>query len=80
MNSTASQPEAARWLAENGPKELERLFRAIVFHPSAPILLADDEGHYQEASTGATKLLGAKREEILGRGLGDFAAPGDKLK
>lgn len=73
MNSTASQPEAARWLAENGPKELERLFRAIVFHPSAPILLADDEGHYQEASTGATKLLGAKREEILGRGLDDFA-------
>ena len=75
MPSTASQPQAARWLAENGPIELERLFRAIVFHPSAPILLADDQGRYQEASTGATKLLGLKREEILGRGLDDFAPP-----
>jgi formate hydrogenlyase transcriptional activator len=75
VNSPASRPEAARWLAENGPAELERLFRAIVFHPSAPILLADDEGRYREASSGATKLLGWKREEILGRGLDDFAIP-----
>ena len=75
MNSMASQPKTARWLSENGPKELEHLFRAIVFHPSTPILLANDEGHYQEASSGATKLLGVKREEILGRSLDDFAAP-----
>ena len=73
MPSTASQSQAARWLAENGPIELERLFRAIVFHPSAPILLADDQGRYQEASTGATKLLGLKREEILGRHLVELA-------
>lgn len=26
-----SQPQAQRWLAENGPKELELLFRAIVY-------------------------------------------------
>ncbi len=75
MNSMASQPKTDRWLFENGPKELEQLFRAIVFHPSTPILLANDEGHYQEASSGATKLLGVKREEILGRSLDDFAAP-----
>jgi len=62
LNSTASLPQSARWLAENGPKELERLFRAIVFHPCAPILLADDDGHYQEATSGATKLLGRNRE------------------
>jgi PAS domain S-box-containing protein len=71
----ASRPQSARWLADNGPKELERLFRAIVFHPYAPILLADDDGHYREASTGATKLLGLNREEIVGRKLDDFAEP-----
>jgi len=78
MSSTASPPQSARWLAENGPKELERLFRAIVFHPYAPILLADDDGHYREASSGATKLLGLKRDEILGRKLDDFAEPSVK--
>src|ERR1017187_2007912 len=32
------QSSAARWLVENGPRELELLFRAIVYHPSVPIL------------------------------------------
>jgi PAS domain S-box-containing protein len=75
VNSTASQPQSARWLAENGPKELESLFRAIVFHPSAPILIADNDRRYREASTGASKLLGLPRQEIIGRSLDDFAVP-----
>jgi PAS domain S-box-containing protein len=75
VKSTASQPQSARWLAENGPKELELLFRAIVFHPSAPILIADDDRRYREASTGASKLLGLPRQEIIGRSLDDFAIP-----
>jgi formate hydrogenlyase transcriptional activator len=74
----ASQPRAAHWLAENGPKELELLFRAIVFHPSVPILLTDNDRQYREASVGASKLLGLPRENIIGRTLDDFAEPSFK--
>jgi formate hydrogenlyase transcriptional activator len=74
----ASQPPATRWLAENGAKELEALFRAFVFHPSEPILLADNDRRYLEASVGASKLLGLPREKIIGRSLDDFAEPSFK--
>jgi formate hydrogenlyase transcriptional activator len=74
----ASQPQVAGWLAENGPKELEGLFRAIVFHPSVPLLLADNDRHNLEASVGASKLLGLPREKIIGRSLDDFAEPNFK--
>ncbi len=61
------------WLLENGPRELESLFRAIVYHPAALILLADDDRQYREASRGARKLLGLSREQIIGRRLEEFA-------
>src|ERR1700694_5451585 len=71
-------PAAARWLVENGPRELELLFRAIVYHPSSPILIADDDGNSRDASIGVGKLLGLSRDKIIGRPVGDFAPPGSK--
>jgi PAS domain S-box-containing protein len=68
----SSQPRATGWLVENGPRELELLFRAIVFQPSARILLTDDDRPYQEASAGAAKLPGLSQEKIIGRTLDDF--------
>ena len=78
MSSAASLLQGNSWLTENGPKELELLFRAIVFNPSTPLLLTDDDRHHQEASVGASKLLGLPRENIIGRSLDDFAAPAIK--
>jgi PAS domain S-box-containing protein len=74
----ASRPEAARWLIENGPKELERSFWTIIYGSSAPILIADDDRICREISFGAIKLLGFPREEIIGRSVDDFADPSYK--
>ena len=41
MSSVGSQ-SARSWLAENGPKELEFLLRAVIYHPSDPISITDD--------------------------------------
>ena len=75
MASSSKGPQslAAQWLVENGPRELELLFRAIVFHPPAPILITDDDGNPKEASVGVGKLLGLTRDEIIGRPVDDFA-------
>ena len=63
---------ATPWLMENGPRELEKLFRAVVFYPSSPILVVDDDGQYRDASVGAAKLLGVPREKLIGQQIGDF--------
>ena len=68
----------SRWLIENGPRELELLFRAIIYHPSAPILITDDEGKSRDASAGAGKLLGQPREKIIGRAVDEFVDAGVK--
>ncbi len=78
MKSTAAQRRAIHWLAEHGPKELEPLFRAIVFHPITPVLLVDNDRRYVEASIGASRLLGLPREKIIGHSLDDFTGPSFK--
>ena len=75
VQSAAAPPPTPRWLVENGPKELEQLFRAILYYPSEPILIADDDRQYLDASPGAGKLLGISRDEIIGRRIDDFAEP-----
>jgi len=78
MYSAGLESPAARWLVENGPRELEILFRAILYHPSTPILVTDGEGNSRDASVGVGKLLGLPREKIIGRPIDDFAQPGSK--
>ncbi|MBE0660308.1 MAG: sigma 54-interacting transcriptional regulator [Bryobacteraceae bacterium] len=63
---------------EHGPRELELLFRAIVYHPSVPILIADNDRNNHDASAGAARLLGLPRGKIIGQKLDDFADPGFK--
>jgi PAS domain S-box-containing protein len=78
LGCEVSQAHAADWLLENGPRELESLFRAIVYHPSVPILIADNERNYRDASAGAGKLLRLSREKIIGQRMDDFADPSFK--
>jgi PAS domain S-box-containing protein len=71
--SSGSAVASRSWLTENGPRELELLFRAIVYNRETPILIADEDRKYHDASVGAGKLLGISREKIIGRRLDDFA-------
>lgn len=80
MRSSALGSQSAGWLVENGPRELELLFRAIVYHPSAPILLTDDKGCSRDASVGVGRILGIPREKIVGRPIDEFALPDSKLQ
>lgn len=78
MASEISPAPVTNWLLEHGPRELELLFRTIVYHPSVPILIVDNERNSQDASVGAGKLLGLSRDQIIGHRMDDFAAAGSK--
>ena len=75
MYSAASRIQRNRWLTENGPAQLQLLFRAVVFRPTTPILIADNEGRYHAASVGAGRILGVPTDKIIGRRIDDFAQP-----
>jgi formate hydrogenlyase transcriptional activator len=66
VRSVAGQPQTIPWLVENGSRELELMFRAILCHPPEPILLADSGRHCADASAGASKLLGISRDKMIG--------------
>jgi PAS domain S-box-containing protein len=63
------------WLVENGLKELESLFRTVLYHPSQPILVLDSERTCLDANSGAGRLLGLLRDQMIGRKIDDFADP-----
>ncbi len=75
MNSAAEQPHNDRRLLESGSKQLELLFRAVVYQPAEPILVADNDRNYRDVSCGAGKLFGLPRHSIIGRKIDDFAEP-----
>lgn len=76
--ASALRSGAAGWLAEDGPRELELLLRCIIYHPSKPLLILDNQRHCQDASIGAAKLLGMSRSKIIGRRLDEFVDVGFK--
>jgi PAS domain S-box-containing protein len=75
MNSGASPPQAAGWLAENGPRQLEQLCRLIVSLPANPILIADNAATCRDANSAARKLFGLSRDEIVGCPIADLMDP-----
>jgi len=72
----ASVHQQFSWLVENGLKELQLLFRAVLYHPSESILIADGERICRDANSAAGRLLGVTRDQIMGRRIDDFTEPG----
>ena len=75
MNSAASMHEPSGWLVEDGLRELEQLFRAVLSHQSEPILIVDDDRHCVYASSGASKLFGLPIGKIIGHRIDDLVDP-----
>ena len=74
MGSAGVQQQAP-WLVENGLKALESLLRTVLYHPSQPILVVDSDRNCLHANSGAGRLLGLPREQIIGRKIDDFVDP-----
>ncbi len=64
-----SLPQAVSWLLENGPGELELRLQPLICHLSTPLLILDNDHICRDASSGAGKLLGLSRAELIGRSL-----------
>jgi PAS domain S-box-containing protein len=51
------------------------LVRAIFYHNSIPIVIADNDRKQLDASVGAGSLLGLARDKLIGRRIDDFTEP-----
>ena len=76
MGAASMQQRNAKWLVESGPRELELLLRAVLYHSSQPILISDNDRYCLDASFGASKLLGLSRDQIIARRIDELLAPG----
>ncbi|MFO0745453.1 MAG: ATP-binding protein [Myxococcota bacterium] len=63
-------------LAEDELRRSEAKFRAIYTQAESGIALIDAGGRIAEANPAMQKMLGRSHDQIAGRSLGDFAAPG----
>jgi formate hydrogenlyase transcriptional activator len=70
-----TQRQVGQWQLNSGLKQLELLFRAIVYPPAEPILIADDHRNCCDASCGAGRLFGLPRKRIIGRKIDELAEP-----
>ena len=75
MVSHSMPQRKANGLFESGPQQLELLLRAVLYHSSQPILIADDDRHCLDASFGAGKLLGLSRNQIIAHRIDQFVEP-----
>jgi PAS domain S-box-containing protein len=78
MHPAVSYSQSGQWLLDGGIRQVELLFRAIIYPPAEPILIADDERYCRDASCGTGKLLGLARDRIIGRKIDEFAEPGSR--
>jgi formate hydrogenlyase transcriptional activator len=75
MNSAASMNESSGWLVEDGLKELEHLFRAVLSHQSEPILILNNDRDCLDASSGAGNLFGLSLGKMIGHRIDDLVEP-----
>ena len=82
MDSTAAQPQTARWLAENGPKEIELLSQAITLHRDGGSDYAssvlDVDGRIVAWDEGAERIYGYTSDDAIGRQASYFEADADR--
>ncbi len=87
MSTPAFDPEPASWLAENGPKQLEMLFRGIVYHPSASagaglqdyaLFLLSVDGKMVAWYSGAERIYGYTDLEAIGQNV-DLLYPSENV-
>jgi PAS domain S-box-containing protein len=58
MSYSAPEQAPRTWLQQNGPVQLELLFRSVAFRPTTRLLLVDDERTCQKASAGSGRIVG----------------------